>query len=337
LRYRPWSLDITPDDAGNPPFPHAQIVNPYQASPHLEWTTDDWDPALRFWTLPFDPHLTEWLKAVDPFAPSILAAREFASRQEVWNVSEANLLALHWLEPGDLKWRPGVVAGTGWDAIRPEIVQLQQLMQDDRDRYLAEIEAQADGLADYMLAFIGASQARHPWTVELVSCGLAIGNVAYMRWKSVFKRVRPSFLCPGLVPPFGPPAHPAFPSGHSTLGHLIALLLLEIPALRQRYGKFTASNGSPGEEIEPNPPGPLSNPLTGTDPINSPLLWLAGRLAKNRERLGVHYASDSSAGRHLAAGLWRALLHETAAARQIECPTLRTVLMRAKAEWPTPW
>jgi membrane-associated phospholipid phosphatase len=67
------------------------------------------------------------------------------------------------------------------------------------------------------------------------------------------------------------------------------------------------------------------------------LLWLAARLAKNRERLGVHYASDSSAGRHLAAGLWRALLHDANAGTRIECATLRKVLMQATAEWPTPW
>ncbi|MGZ5180237.1 MAG: hypothetical protein ACXWC2_07160, partial [Ramlibacter sp.] len=51
LRYRPWSLDITPDDAGNPPFPFDAITDPYPASgPALQWETDDWDPALRFWT-----------------------------------------------------------------------------------------------------------------------------------------------------------------------------------------------------------------------------------------------------------------------------------------------
>ena len=39
----------------------------------------------------------------------------------------------------------------------------------------------------------------------------------------------------------------------------------------------------------------------GRGEINSPLLWLSQRLAKNRERLGVHYLSDSMASRHLAA------------------------------------
>ncbi len=281
--------------------------------------------------MPFDPQLTEWLRSVDASRPSILAAREFAAQYAKWDEDGGTLKARGWLEDDDLAWQD---PATGWDVILGEIEQLQQLMQDDRDRYLAEAEAQADGLADYVLAFIGASRARHPWTVELVSCGLAIGNVAYMRWKSTFKRVRPSTLCAGLVPPFGPPAHPAFPSGHSTLGHLLALLLLEIPALWQRFGHFDACDGKPGKAIKA---ATGANPLSGTDPLPSPLLWLAARLAKNRERIGVHYPSDSSAGRHLAAGLWRAMLHDTNTATRIDCPTLRLVLDRACAEWPTPW
>jgi hypothetical protein len=78
------------------------------------------------------------------------------------------------------------------------------------------------------------------------------------------------------------------------------------------------------------------NPLTGSGEIKSPLLWLAQRLAKNRERIGVHYSSDSNASRHLAAAVWRALLHDTSASG-INCPTLRTVLAHAIAEWPTKW
>ncbi len=86
LRYRPWSLDFTPDDAGTPPFPHDQVINPYAYEPFLEWTTDDWDPALRFWTLPYDPQLTQWLTVVDPSKPSIMAAREFGGRKNcaIW-------------------------------------------------------------------------------------------------------------------------------------------------------------------------------------------------------------------------------------------------------------
>jgi hypothetical protein len=293
---------------------------------------------------------------------------------------------------------------------------MQMLMQDDRDRYLAEIDAQADGLPEYFIAFIGANIARYPWTIELINCGLGIGNVAYSYYKAIFKRVRPSMLCPGLVPPFGPPGHPAFPSGHSFLGHFISLLLLEIPAIRQRYGIFASGsvNGDPGAAVNPDPSGPAvsisirnpatvsltahgfkpydqvnfqttgklpspltskntyyvrkegltpdefqisteiggaaiattgsqsgrhsfpRNPLWGTVVPHSPMFWFAQRQAKNRERLGVHYASDSSASRHLAAAIWRALLHETGETA-IDSPTLRMVVRRAAAEWPTDW
>src|SRR5262249_53722299 len=82
---------------------------------------------------------------------------------------------------------------------------------------------------------------------------------------------------------------------------------------------------------------PRRNPLPGSDALPSPLLWLGQRLAKNRERLGVHYASDSNGSRHLAAALWRALLHEPDEKLRIVCPTLDTVINHAKAEWPTKW
>jgi hypothetical protein len=335
LRYRPWALDFTPDDAGFPPFPFREIVNPYGYEPFLEWTTGDWDPALRFWTLPYDPQLTQWLGSVDPSKPSIMAAREFggSGNCKKWQDPERH----GWLEENDLAWRPDPKKPDwdnekqrAWGAVRAEITQLQMLMQDDRERYLGEIDVQADGLADYVIAFIGADQTRHPWTIELLNCGLAIGNIAYFYYKQQYKRVRPSFLCPGLIPPFGPPAHPAFPSGHSMLGHLLALLLLEIPALQQRYGVFTKQDGRPGE-------APGQTTLAGTGETHSPLLWLSQRLAKGRERLGVHYPSDSTGSRHLASGIWWALLHEQDKDKKIDCPTLRTVLRHAIAEWPTHW
>ena len=43
-----------------------------------------------------------------------------------------------------------------------------------------------------------------------------------MYYKDKFKRVRPSQLCPALMPPLAVPGHASFPSGHSTQAHLIA-------------------------------------------------------------------------------------------------------------------
>jgi len=301
-------------------------VNPYHDGKHLRWRTDDWDPALQFWDLPYDPHLVQWQTAADPGRPSTMAALEFGGQAARWRRDAAGLLAVNWLDADDLAWQPDQI---GFNRVRAEIEELQQLMQDDRQRYLPEAEQQADGVDDYFIHFLGASQGRHPWTIELIACGLAIGNVAYMYYKGYFRRVRPSLLCPGLVPPFGPPAHPSFPSGHSFLGHLIALLLLEIPGLAHRYGLFEAGDGSPG--IMPD-----QDTLDGRGEVESPLLWLAQRLAKNRERIGVHYISDSTAGRHLAAAIWWAMLHEPDADR-ISCPTLEWVIQRAIPEWYTPW
>jgi membrane-associated phospholipid phosphatase len=308
------------------------------------WTTDDWDPALRFWTLPFDPNLSAWLPTVDPSRPAIMAAREFGSQSSRWQLSDVDLLARKWLEADDLRWRPDptltgatlAAARTAANtAVRAEIEELQMLMQDDRERYLAESEAQADGLADYVILFLGIDRGSFPWTVELINCALAIGNIAYFTYKARFHRVRPSYLCPGLTLPYGPPRHPSYPSGHSFLGHLIALLLLEIPAVARRYGIFPSPpEGKIGARPTPGGAGdPPAAELAGRGDIDSPLLWLAARLAKNRERLGVHYPSDSSASRHLAAGIWQALMQPVNANQEIVCPTLKRVIARAKAEW----
>ncbi|MBZ4341607.1 hypothetical protein LAM87_25335, partial [Mycobacterium tuberculosis] len=45
-----------------------------------------------------------------------------------------------------------------------EINELLDLMEDDRDRYMAEINAQADGLAAYFISFIDIDGERRPWT-----------------------------------------------------------------------------------------------------------------------------------------------------------------------------
>src|SRR5262249_8084751 len=172
-----------------------------------------------------------------------------------------------------------------------------------------------DGLASYFISFLWLDSERYPATIELIRCGLAIGNLVYMAYKAQFKRVRPSGICPGLVPPFGPPRHPSLPSGHSFLRHFIALLLLEIPQIVLRYGEPTV----PG--VPPNPVGPPTLPAKpliqpGLDRVmvkaeeyvfTGPLLWLGARLAKNRERAGVHYRSDSLASRWIAGAIWALL------------------------------
>lgn len=219
-----------------------------------------------------------------------------------------------------------------WSFIKREIEWLKILMQDDRERYLAEARMQAEGVDEYTIHYLWLDRERHPWTTRLIDCGMAIGNLAHNYYKAKFCRVRPSFVAPGLTPPLGPPCHPSFPSGHSFLGHFLALLLLEIPEIAFRYGERHIGRKGHVEWSDG------TNPRTE---LCGPLFWLANRLAVNRERLGVHYPSDSAASKHLAFGIWDVLLHAKnpkleksgVGDGRAECPTLDHVLKMAKAEW----
>ena len=87
-----------------------------------------------------------------------------------------------------------------------------------------------------------------------------------MYFKSVRMRPRPNQLDPTIETVVGVPGHPAYPSGHSTQAHLMALVGYEI----SRDRKIRAT------------------------------LWAAAdRIAENREYAGLHYRSDSLCGTEL--------------------------------------
>ena len=244
-------------------------------------------------------------------------------------------------DPADSDQDKKDASESAFEVIKAELEILRVYMEDDRLSYLVECDVQADGLPAYIIHFLGANSFDHPYTLKLIELGLSLGNVAYMSYKAYFKRVRPSVLMPGLTVPFGPPAHPAFPSGHSFLAYLISLLLLEIPGIAARYGVPQVV----GEPPMPNPPGSgkflvqtnLETMMGPVEDIKSPLLQVANRIAVNRERIGVHYPTDSSASRHLAANIWHAMLHEENQDKRIHCPTVLTMIEHAKSEWPAQW
>jgi hypothetical protein len=338
LGFKPWAPDFAPNNYGDDPFPRAFYWDPNGVP--LHWQDQDWDPTLRFWNLPFDPRLGEWLKTQDSSRPAVAAAREFASQYLAWQ--PANLVAAGWLDLHELGWRdgwqpPGALPFVpAQQFIANELEQLFTMMEDDRDRYLDECHVQADGLPGYVIKLLGIDVDRKPWTIELIGCCLAIGNIAYMYYKQQFRRARPSTLAPGLAPPFGPPRHPSFPSGHSFLGHLIALILMEIQEIAEIYGE-----DPPGPPPPPPPPPPRGvrarigrqatlAEVRSNHVFTGPLLWLANRMAVNRERIGVHYPSDSMASRWIAGSIWGGLTYQSGI---IDCPTLNRVLDLARAEW----
>jgi hypothetical protein len=194
-------------------------------------------------------------------------------------------------------------AELGWQTteatIQGELDYLLALMADDRDRYMPEILAQADGAPLYWLQLLEIGSGEKAGTHALISFAQRAGETAALYFKEQYKRVRPSELCPGLLIPFGPPRHPAFPSGHSLTGHLTSLLLCEIPKL----------NAEKKVELD----------------------WLAARVAKNRERAGLHYPSDSAAGAKIAAEIHRLLIAGTLATTA--AGEFKTILADARADW----
>ena len=237
LGLHPLTLQYTLAPGAPPSFPNLILAPPWAA-----YADEKWDPSLLAVRYLVEFTGTNW-QAI-PFAG--LAA------------PYANLLA----------WQP---AAAGFQAfVTGEINDLQVLMQDHRERYLTEIVAQNDGAPEYWVSLLGLDRKTKFWNLVLLHVALRVGELAVMYFKDQFKRPRPSALCPGLCPPFGPPSHPAFPSGHATQGWLMTLCLkAALPAA----------------------------PLASHGPA---LDWLAERVAFNRERGGFHYASDSLAGKYLA-------------------------------------
>lgn len=343
----PWILDFAHGD-GWPPFPTELRLSPSAFAEPIQWQPGDWDPGLRFWDLPFDPRLTEWLQDLNLAAPAVMAAREFAASHETWRAPRKDIDMPEGSRLHD-RFR-SQTALFGWEddatVITRELNELVDLMCDDRARYLEEARVQSAHATPYFVHLMGFDPATKPWTMELMNCATAIGNLVKMQYKSSYRRVRPSFLCPGLLPPWGPPQHPAFPSGHSTVMHLTALFLLSVKGIAERFGIFAKDAGKGSEpglsDFVQDPPhnGKAAQKAASRDTPDygddqrSPLLWLAWRIARGRERLGLHYRSDSAAGRVLAALVWDACMNDRSANR-IGVPTLRNVLRKAQAEWPS--
>jgi hypothetical protein len=187
-----------------------------------------------------------------------------------------------------------------------ELDELQRLAE-YRPEVLSEAVAQMNDFSGYWGGLLMFSPASHPWTFRLVKTAIVAGEFVAMHYKRVNKRARASQLSPTLMPPIAVPGHASYPSGHATQAYLTAKLLAHVmPAV------VTATLT------------PLTTSMTGTDPSNL-LDRLAERIARNREVLGVHYRSDSLAGKNLAAATLDVLM---------ACPLVTTAIAHATLEWP---
>jgi hypothetical protein len=173
--------------------------------------------------------------------------------------------------------------------LESELKQLVEIM-DYRPGMVSEFLAQCNGILDYLRGIFSFSAKSHPMTYALGTTAIYIGEFQVMYHKAIYNRPRPSRLSPRLMPLIEVPGHASFPSGHATQSLLAALLLAEVMPMQAR----------------------------------DPLLALAVRIARNREVMGLHYPSDSRAGRHLAKETFKLLR---------ESETVKEMMKKARAEW----
>jgi membrane-associated phospholipid phosphatase len=157
-----------------------------------------------------------------------------------------------------------------------------------------EILQQSGDMVTIWRQFLHAHDRRRPATATLIQLCVNIGGYIVMHWKRKFKAPRPAQVYPGLIPVIPTPNHPAYPSGHSCQSYLVPYLLNLI---------LTAGSEGAEEMFKTDDNGNPNGRKEKCHGIFFPAMAFAQRIAVNREVAGVHFASDSTAGRKLASDL----------------------------------
>jgi hypothetical protein len=182
--------------------------------------------------------------------------------------------------------------------IREELDDLVTAAQDERADALSEILGQADEFISYFMNLMTTRPNAYPATLRVLNIASLVGLFVSMYYKGYYKRPRPSELCPALLPPIVVPGHASFPSGHATQARLMARCMGDV------------LSGLPQRAV-----------------IVDDLKTLARRIRRNREIAGLHYKSDSTAGKDLADSILTLL-------RGLPANSwYKTALAAARAEW----
>ena len=182
-----------------------------------------------------------------------------------------------------------------------EIDDLRIAARDERAEALGEILSQdVEFITDFM-GLLTITPGSHPHTYRVLHLANLIAVYAAMYFKGQVSRPRPSQICPALRPPIPVPGHASFPSGHAAQAYLMALFVeLALVRAARPYAADMARK----------------------------LKVLAIRIARNREIAGLHYPTDSEAGRRLAQSVSATLTGGAAV------PNFDAAIAAAGAEWP---
>ena len=167
-------------------------------------------------------------------------------------------------------WRTAIRISAPPPVGSPEMLKaLNQLViyqQTKRAEAMSEILAQNTDFQPFFCAQLGIYPRIYPKTYLMLKLAARIGEFVMVWLKEKYSYVRPSHIYPRLAPPMAVAAHASYPSGHSTVGHLMAFTLNQII------------------------------PQLGDAPNR-----LADRIAYNREYAGFHYPFDTQGGIEAAA------------------------------------
>jgi membrane-associated phospholipid phosphatase len=178
-------------------------------------------------------------------------------------------------------------------------------MVGQRASVIGEILSQDVEFNTDFMALLAITPGSHPNTYRVLHIASLIGLYAALYYKGLRNRPRPSQLCPALLPAIPMPGHASWPSGHATQAQLKALCMEHV--LRGIL--------------------PATPPTDDLGAVSSNLRALALRVARNREIAGLHYPTDSVAGRTLAATIAPFLT------RMGEDTWFGKAVTAAKAEW----
>lgn len=170
-----------------------------------------------------------------------------------------------------------------------QLILLKSLRTDERIKKIkSEVFLSEIKIGDYMYTdYLDYNQ--FPKTAMLLQRAYDDLDIILLQYKKKFDRVRPSFLELSIVPLVDVPQHAAYPSGHSTQVHFLAYVLGELAVDRRSEFELDA--------------------------------W---EVATNREIAGVHYRSDTEAGRTLARQFVDILL------KNVE---FKKLMVGAQSEW----
>ncbi len=155
--------------------------------------------------------------------------------------------------------------------LEQEIKHILDQTEEREDRFMEIIDQHdGEGALNYWAGMLNLDGHSQPKTFLMMHAARHIGEHVVMCLKDHFGGLRPSQICPWIVPMIDPPATPAFPAGHALQSYLISAALAD------------ALPGLPSSEAA------------------HPLFALAERVSDNRVIAGLHFRMDNEAGRDVA-------------------------------------